>query len=237
MKRNRKGIIYAHINKINGKVYIGQTTRTLYERWANGKGYSSCTKFQNAILKYGWNNFDHIILECGLNEDELNNKEKYWINKYNSISEGYNIDLGGNSHHFSEEHRQKIRESNAKTLGKPVICLNTGQIYISCQEAKRQTGVEHIGDCCSGHLKTAGKDENGNALFWKFLDDYTGKEIIPKIKQKRSKTKVLCIETNIKYNSAKEAERITGIDSGSIGRVCNGKRKTAGGYSWKWIED
>ena len=42
-------------------------------------------------------------------------------------------------------------------------------------------------------------------------------------------------ETNIEYNSAKDAERDTGVDSGSIGRVCNGKRKSAGGYHWKWI--
>lgn len=36
---------------------------------------------------------------------------------------------------------------------------------------------------------------------------------------------------------AKEAERKTGINSSSIGRVCNGIRKTAGGFHWKWSEE
>ena len=46
----------------------------------------------------------------------------------------------------------------------------------------------------------------------------------------------MCIETGKTYISTREAERITGIDSSSICRVCNGKRKTAGGYQWKYID-
>ena len=161
--------------------------------------------------------------------------KKYWIEKYNSIQNGYNIREGGNEQHLTEEHKEKIRLSNIKTLGRQVICLNTGIIYDSIASAKKETGAEHIGDCCSGKIKTAGKDKNGNALFWKYIEDYTGKEEVIITKQKRTKTRVLCIETNIEYNSAKDAERNTGIDSSSIGRVCNGKRKSAGGYHWKWI--
>lgn len=236
MNKNRKGIIYVHINKINGKAYVGQTIQTLQDRCGRGSSYSTCTHFYNAIKKYGWDNFEHKILECGLNENELNEREKYWINKYDSIKNGYNLREGGNQHHLTEEHKEKIKISNIKTLGRKVVCLNTGVIYDSITSAKKDTGAEHIGDCCSGKIKTAGKDINGNALIWRYIEDYTGEEKIQKKKQKRSKTKVLCIETDIQYNSAKEAERITGIDSTSIGRVCNGKRNTAGGYHWKWIE-
>lgn len=235
MNKNRKGIIYAHINKINGKAYVGQTIQTLQNRWGRGSLYSSCTCFYNAIKKYGWDNFEHKILECGLNENELNEREKYWIKIYNSIENGYNLREGGNQQHLTEDHKEKIRLSNVETVGRKVICLNTGTIYDSITAAKKDTGAEHIGDCCSGKNKTAGKDKNGKALMWKYIEDYTGKEKILEINQKRGKTKVLCIETNIQYNSAKEAERITGIDSTSIGRVCNGKRKTAGGYKWRWI--
>lgn len=47
--------------------------------------------------------------------------------------------------------------------------------------------------------------------------------------------KVRCIETQIIYDSTREAQRQLNIDCGSIGRVCNGRRKTAGGYHWEWI--
>lgn len=235
MNKNRKGIIYVHINKINGKAYVGQTIQTLQDRWGQGSLYSTCTHFYNAIQKYGWDNFEHKVLECGLNEDELNDKEKYWIEKYNSIQNGYNLREGGNNQHLTEEHKEKIRLSNIKTKGRQVICLNTGIIYDSVTAAKKATGAEHICDCCSGKIKSSGKDSDGNALLWKYVEDYTGEEEISIIKQKRAKSKVLCIETNIEYASAKDAERATGVDSTSIGRVCNGKRKSAGGYHWEWI--
>lgn len=236
MNRNRKGIIYVHINKKNGKAYVGQTIQTLQDRWAKGSTYTGCTNFYYAIQKYGWDNFEHKVLECGLNADELNEREKYWINKYDSIQNGYNIREGGNEQHLTEIHKEKIRLANVKKLGRSVICLNTGIVYDSITSAKKDTGAEHIGDCCSGKIKTAGRDKEGNALIWKYIEDYTGKEKITLIKQQRKQTKVLCIETQIEYNSAREAERITGVDSTSIGRVCNGIRKSAGGYHWQWVE-
>lgn len=92
--------IYMHRNKINGKVYIGQTIQEPKKRWKNGKAYKSCFAFNNAIEKYGWNNFDHIILEQGeMTYDVANQKEQYYINKYNSINPkfGYNIVAGGSN--------------------------------------------------------------------------------------------------------------------------------------------
>lgn len=51
-------IVYMHKNKINNKVYIGQTHRTLEERsQAHGTGYKKCLLFWRAIEKYGWDNF------------------------------------------------------------------------------------------------------------------------------------------------------------------------------------
>lgn len=236
MNKNRKGIIYVHINKINGKAYVGQTVQTLQDRWGKGSTYSTCTHFYRAIEKYGWDNFEHKVLECGLDLDKLDEREAYWIEYYDTINNGYNIRLGGSNQALTEEHKKKIQDSNAKTCGVKVICLNTGEIYESINAAKRITGAEHIGDCCAGRIKSAGKDEDGNALIWRYLKNYNSEEEIIIQKQKRKATKVLCLETNIIYNTAKEAERLTGVDSTSIGRVCNNKRKTAGGFTWKWIE-
>lgn len=90
--------IYMHKNKINGKVYIGQTIQQVEDRWKNGTGYKTCYIFYSAIQKYGWDNFEHIILEQGdWTQEELNEKEKYYINLYDSTNsnKGYNITKGG----------------------------------------------------------------------------------------------------------------------------------------------
>ena len=46
----------------NKKVYIGITSKNVNTRWQNGKGYPNNPYFTNAILKYGWDNIQHIIL-------------------------------------------------------------------------------------------------------------------------------------------------------------------------------
>ena len=62
-----------HKNKINGKIYIGKTNN-IKNRWRkDGKGYckkDSKSLFWNAICKYGWDNFEHIIIEDGLTSEE-----------------------------------------------------------------------------------------------------------------------------------------------------------------------
>lgn len=239
MNKNRKFVIYKHTNKINGKCYIGQTHQTLTQRWRKGEGYKSQPYFYNAIKKYGWDNFEHIILECGLNENQVDEREKFWIKYFNSTNEdyGYNLSDGGNGKHsFNLQHKLHHQQSVAESLGIPVICLNSKKIYSTVREAMLETGAQHISECCQGKMKTSGKDVNGNALYWKYFHEYTGAEKIEIKKQIRSKTPVLCITTGKIYSSAKEAERETGIDNTSIGRCCNGKRKTAGKCLWQWVE-
>ena len=92
-------IIYKSTNKINGKVYIGQTTQTLEKRI---KGHIKESRIDNnrpfmlSINKYGSDNFTFEIIDTSNNIDELNEKEIYWIDFYNSISpNGYNITGGG----------------------------------------------------------------------------------------------------------------------------------------------
>ena len=96
------GIIYKATNKVNGKVYIGQTKKTLRTRMkehfaqANKdtarKGY-----FQRALKRYGENGFSWDVIDTADSAEELNEKEEDWIIHYGSYGDnGYNLTPGGN---------------------------------------------------------------------------------------------------------------------------------------------
>ena len=104
--------IYKIENLINHKVYIGQS-KDINKRWTNHKSdaFNSFSHSYNyplyrAIRKYGIENFDFTILEECLVE-ELNQKEKDYIQKYNSFFNGYNLTLGGDSS-GTELYKEKI---------------------------------------------------------------------------------------------------------------------------------
>ena len=89
--------VYVHINKINGKMYCGQTNDAAY-RWSNhGLKYKDSPKFWNAIQKYGWDAFDHLIVVDNLNREMANIVETEIIKKYNLCDDrfGYNLAVGG----------------------------------------------------------------------------------------------------------------------------------------------
>ena len=94
-------LIYKHTNKINNKAYIGKTIKTMEERLSEHVKSAlsgSETPFHKAIRKYGIDNFTSEILENNINENKLNLKEIYWIDKENTlcnIGHGYNITKGG----------------------------------------------------------------------------------------------------------------------------------------------
>ena len=70
--------VYIHTNKENGKVYIGITGQTVERRWrSDGSGYKKCLLFYRAIQKYGWDNFNHIVLLENISEECAKEIEKY----------------------------------------------------------------------------------------------------------------------------------------------------------------
>lgn len=89
-----KGIIYKITNKVNGKSYIGQTRYTIEFRWKQHQHKKDNTYFHNAIHKYGVDNFNiEILEECNI--EELNQKEIFYIAKYDTFKNGYNLTIGG----------------------------------------------------------------------------------------------------------------------------------------------
>lgn len=89
--------IYKHTNKINGKSYIGQTKKSMDERAGrDGMNYIGCGEFYGAIKEYGYDNFEHTILQENIaTQEEADTQERYWIKYYNTFEHGYNLTLGG----------------------------------------------------------------------------------------------------------------------------------------------
>lgn len=106
--------IYRITNKTNGKIYIGQTTTYIQSRWYSHCNTSGCPALNNAIKKYGAENFVIEEIDGANSLSELNYLEQHYIHMYNSlVPNGYNIRNGGlnHSHTVSEETKKKISES------------------------------------------------------------------------------------------------------------------------------
>ena len=143
----RNNCVYIHTNKTNGKVYIGITGRNPLERWNNGKGYKLNPYFWKAIKKYGWNGFNHDILEDNLTREEAKEKEIYYIKKYDSTnrSKGYNIQRGGNL-----SYRPTVKQYDRKT-GK---FIKEWDCTISAERGLNIPNAD-ISSVCNGKVKTA----------------------------------------------------------------------------------
>ena len=140
--------IYKIQNLINNKVYIGQSI-DIKTRWYKHKCAQDDFYIHKALRKYGINNFSFEILEeCS--QEELNKKEKYYIQFYNSlIPNGYNMIEGGNN----ETGLSKSKSVNQYDL--EGIYITT---YPSLIEAERKTGINNsnISSCCQGKRVSAG---------------------------------------------------------------------------------
>jgi group I intron endonuclease len=88
--------IYKITNNINGKVYVGQTWKSIKERFRKHKHISNkCLKIKRAIAKYGEYNFTIELITVCSTQKVADYLEEFFINQYNSINNGYNILVGG----------------------------------------------------------------------------------------------------------------------------------------------
>lgn len=91
-------IIYKITNKINNKCYIGRTIRSLSERYKEhikSAINNDQRHLYQAMRKYGIDNFKIESIDNANNLKDLQDKEMYWVNFYDSYNKGYNMTLGG----------------------------------------------------------------------------------------------------------------------------------------------
>lgn len=107
--------VYYHYNPANGKYYIGITKQEPERRWNNGYGYHNQV-FGAAIRKYGWDNFEHVVIETGLSKEMAVSLEKRLIQECDSFKNGYNCSMGGESadgYKMPIETKEKISRANS----------------------------------------------------------------------------------------------------------------------------
>ena len=218
--------LYCHVNKANGKKYVGITSRKPQERWGRGSGYAG-QRFGSAIKKYGWDGFDHIILKLGMTRVDAEKEEKRLISawKSNNVAFGYNVAEGGNlSAPGFAKIALRIKKEN-KTI-RPVINLETLEVFDSCEEAAEHYGLNppNISATLSRPQRTVG------GFHWIVASDtYTcpgGK-----------KTPVINLDTGELFESINDAAQKHNISRRCIGRACAGERPKAAGYRWAFAKE
>lgn len=220
-------IVYQHKNKINGKIYIGITSRKPEERWgSNGCNYKTSPHFYSAIQKYGWDNFEHNILFTNLTKEQACLKEQELIKEFNSMNReyGYNSTSGGEIFTMNEETKQKISQSmmgNKNGLGH--VCTEEKKQKISEAQKGRKFTEEH-----KQKLSDAAKNRH-----------------VPCSEEKKKtlsqnyphKKQVYCEELDMIYESVQECSRQLGIPATNISKLCNGRGKTLKGYHLRYYND
>ena len=207
--------VYIHIFP-NSKVYIGITSQKPKRRWNNGQGYKNNQYMTNAIMKYGWDNVIHKILYTNLKKEEAEEIEIKLIKEYkaNNKRYGYNIEYGGcHNGKTSEITRKRISEANKGKHNSPKTEFKKGHITIITEEIKQKISEKNKGK----HASVRTEFKKGHKPL--------------------NVRKVLCIESDVVYDTIKKASEDTDVMACHISQVCNGKRKSAGKLHWKFIEN
>lgn len=143
-KSNKKFVVYKLTNKINGKAYIGITSRYESDRWAEHKKRAKegvrNSRLYAAIRKYGPDAFSREVIATASSEDELRELERRYIQEFNTYEAGYNSNLGGHGFlEFPEHIRIKIGQAQKGKVISP--------------ETRKRMSAAKIGDSrCADHF-------------------------------------------------------------------------------------
>lgn len=140
--------IYSLTNKINGKRYIGQTTRTVEWRWSQHRKHLNSVHFPiyHALRKYGVENFTVEVLARASSVEWLNYLETVLISAYNSlVPNGYNLDSGGKN---NVAHPDTVRRMSAVKKGRKFTAEHRAKI--GAAQKGRRLSLEQRAKLSSG---------------------------------------------------------------------------------------
>lgn len=257
------GYIYKITNKINSKVYIGLTKNGFKQRYSGSIKATHNKHLQHSIEKYGIENFE-IIEEFDFadNEQELKEKEKYYIQffKSNDPKYGYNKTSGGEHPVPNEQAKKKMSDAKkGKTYGEKTKQLwseqRTGQgnpnFGKRWDDEHKQKIAASVSKSTRGELNPMYGKKHSDESKAKMSNKAKNRKHSQETKQKMSETrkgcnnanskKVLCVETGIIFNTIKEAKEWCGAPA--IGQCCRGNVSYSGKHPltgeklhWKFIE-
>lgn len=220
--------IYKIENNVNHHMYIGKA-KDIYHRWVKHKSDARRKKdncpIHIAIRTYGENNFTFSIIEIIEEKDYskiANEREKYWIKFFNTYenSNHYNLTPGGDGgkgHKLTKQQKENI-SNGLKTFY---------QTKKGKEKAKQQSDFMK---------KQGGCNYKPHTKEWKQQHSEHMKGCNnPNYNKHSNGKRCKCIETNIIYESTRQAEEKTGINHTGISAACRGVQKTAGGYHWQYI--
>lgn len=248
--------VYCHRNKINGKRYIGQTCTSPETRWRkNGKGYEKNSYFWSAIQKYGWDNFDHYVIQDNLTKEEADLLEDLNIRAFNTIDRnyGYNFKYGGSYGKHNEEskqknsdaiknkwkdvnYRQKMMENNPIYKGE-ITPWNKGKTNVYSETTRKKMSDNWNYD---KHFSKETKQKLSES-YKKYREKHP--EAITKSVKAMNESRKHAIDMyDLENNYIQTFESIAeacklGFSSSKISLCCSGKRKTHKGYIWKYHEE
>lgn len=226
------GYIYCITNKVNGMQYVGQTIRTIIQRWychkVESKNIVDKMYFHSAIRKYGADNFDVEELErisCKSKQElkeNLNSLERHYISQLNTLRpNGYNLTIGGDT--SSDTRRREIAKISKHG---ELICK-----YDSIADALRDMNLPdgYLSPVLCGYTKMACN------LFWKYCDDLN---IIDGIAQDLDLIPYVCKydkDGNLLeiYDDNVKAGKENNIGSSRVSQCCNGERTNSKGFQYR----
>ena len=235
------GIIYKATNIINQKIYIGQTTTSLNERIyfhiyrAEHSLEITHTHFINAIRKYGKDAFIWEKIDEANTREELDQKEIYWIQYYDSVNKGYNIQAGGQSfdtEKFATACGSKpfyAYKANGEFIGEFINRKAFGRKY-GVADTHIADVLNHKYNSCNGYI-FIDKEE--------FTEDLL-KEKLSKVKNSFRPIIALNLKTFEQfgpYNSIKECKEALNLKNDHIGEILKGIRKSQEGYTFKFADN
>ncbi len=217
-------IIYKITNKINGKIYIGQTRNSLTKRWYEHRFTNKTSPIHLAILKYGSENFSIEQIDVANSKEELTKLEQHWMDLYKSKTpNGYNILDAGNAPEMNEEVKKLLKEKCGKVwLGKR-----------HSENTKKKMSEAALGkpksELAKSNMRKPKSEEHKNAM--KKPKSEEGRLNIRASAHKRSRR--IVDQFGTVYNSIREASRLLNINQSCIYDVLSGRAKATKAYIFR----